>query len=180
MWIAQASFRLILRHRDDAIADRLHLATGLDETHATLADERLGYGRCLGHFGPPRRLQLGEPVCGLTDLLVRELLRDRIHSRSVLSRATLEVGHLADDVIGRKAGHARGFWMTFPGHQMTRAARERAGVPFLNNRRGWRMLVRKPVWRIQQVVNLCGCVALRAAWQILWAGIFGRDRAIDG
>src|SRR5215831_6357689 len=70
--------------------------------------------------------------------------------------------------------------MTLARHQMARAACERASMSFLNDRRRRRMLVGKPVGRIEQVVDLRRRVTLRAAGQVLRSRIFSRDRAVNG
>src|SRR5215510_1760678 len=61
MRVALGYSRLILRKRNDAIAERFHSSTRLRKTHATLADKRLRDHRRLDNFRPRVRLQFGKP-----------------------------------------------------------------------------------------------------------------------
>src|SRR5262249_49884864 len=127
--------RLILRKCDDAISHSFHSTPRLRETHAALSDKRLRNHRRFDNFRPGIRLQLGEPVAGLPDFVVRQRRRDRVHAVGLFSRATFEIDHLATDVFSREACHICGFRMTDARHKMTGPARQRITVTMLNDLR---------------------------------------------
>jgi hypothetical protein len=87
---------------------------------------------------------------------LRRFHGDPVHALAgrILAGAALEVDHLLDHVRHRQAGQVRRFRMAEPGHQVARAARHRAAASLDDDLGRCRMLVRKPVRRIEEIVNL--------------------------
>src|SRR5262245_48946163 len=64
-------------------------------------------------------------------------------------------------------------------HQMTCATGERVAMSVLDDLRRGRMLVREPVRRISQIIDLCAGKVLRAAGKSSLPGRLSRQRAIN-
>ena len=68
-----------------------------------------GYHRRFDDFSPGLRLQSRQPLRGLMDFFIGKRLSDVIHPRCVLSRATLEIGELPQQIAQRQSRDIRRF-----------------------------------------------------------------------
>ncbi len=159
MRIAQFEPLGIGRHLDDALADRLLRAGVQDVGEAIGAGmrylARLDHGdmrregqlavisRCLGNLGRRRRLggHRHQPARG----------RAR---NGRLARSVGEGRHLPLDIIGRQARERAVFGTAVARRQMAEAAGLGRAMPHRRRRRHRRMLVREPVDRATQIVQL--------------------------
>src|SRR5712691_10901710 len=168
----------ILRQHDDAIADRLGAAARRGKTHGSRADVAFRHGFGLDHLGPNTRFEGGEVFAGGAHVGVRNRLRDLDHRRRsyALPVSALELGHLAHEVRDGKTREAGGFGVAVSGREMAERARACRLFPVGNDLRHRRMLIGKPVRRIEAVVDLRLRVLLRAPGHLLLHHIVKRPR----
>ena len=167
MRVAGLGAFLILRHHDDAAADRLLLIAGGDEAHRTFTHVALWHLGLLDDLHiAGGRLAGGEILRRFLHLVRRHPLGDRRHDRAavVLAAAGGKLAQRALDIGGAQSRHAGGFRMAVPGGQMTERASAHIGLLSGGNHGRHRsVLAREPVGRAERVVCRNFIVGLVAA-----------------
>src|SRR6267154_877072 len=133
------------------------------------ANHALRHGAGLDHLRPDARLEGREILARGAHVGVRDRFRDIDHRvrPDALSFSVLERGHLAHEIRGGEAREARGFGVAVPRRKMAQGAGARRLSPDGDDFRHRRMLVGKPVGRIEAVVDLRLRVLLRAPGHLL-------------
>ena len=165
VWIANRCLHWIYRRFDDPMADRLGATVGNQNTMARVAaDVCFRWCGSLNNFHPGNGLDGRKIFRGLTHIFIGYILGNRTHALVVFAGSTLEILHLAHDVLGGKAGDIGGFRMALTGHKMAGAA-DRPGrcVRTSDDLGSRRMFVGKPVGRICRAADLGRVVFLGAA-----------------
>src|SRR5262245_44248772 len=102
----------------------------------------------------------------------------------MFSRLSLELSHLPDHIRGGQTGDVGGFGMAQTAAEVAKGASDHWLPAILNNRRPLRMVIRKPIGRIEVIVNLLARKCPGAAgYALRHAIIFSRRnilRDIDG
>src|SRR6185437_12127084 len=109
----------LLRDLDDAHADWLAAARGMDEALVAASDIGLGHRVRLDHADPLARLDGSEIFGRLAYLLVADDRPHRDHGAgAALARAGFEILHLAKEIGDGQAGDIGRFVMAGAGRQM--------------------------------------------------------------